>query len=485
MLNEKDFLPARLEEAIAGIRHLAGNSSDILINRIKAGTVDCALIACEGLCSTAIMTNLLIIPLTKLPSQTNSTALFEYIQNQQLFSLDRPVVRNYADLFRLVYSGFVILLADGQDKALAFGIQGYDKRSVSEPSGEANLFGAHEGFNEAVRTNMSLIRRRMKTPLLKFEIFPAGKLSQTDLCLCYMTDRVPPQLLKQIKKEISGIKLDTILSPGYLQPFLEKCRGSLFDSVSLTQRPDILCSKLLEGRVALLIDGTPFAIVIPKLFVENFQTLDDYTHKPYYAAFIRWIKYLSFLLAVLLPALYIAVCMHHPELLNSKFVLILTQAESNAPLSLPGETIFVLLMYEVIREAGLRLPKAVGGAVSIVSGLIIGDAAVTSGLISTPMLTMSAIAVIAGFVTPDLNAPITVMRLLFIIAGGLWGLFGIGLLSMTVLYNLCATENFGFPATAPLAPFDFKSMRDVMTRVNFHRMQLGNFTVEEYYEQNS
>ncbi|MDE5792312.1 MAG: spore germination protein, partial [Oscillospiraceae bacterium] len=430
-------IPEHLEESLAEVRQIAENSSDILINRLVIGNISCAVIACEGMLSTAIMTDLIIKPLTEISIQLDSENLFQHIQENLLLSLDRPVVRNYSDFFKLLYSGFVILLAEGQNKALAFGVQGYDKRSIGEPSGEKNILGAQDGFIEAIRTNMSLIRRRMKTPLLKFELSQIGNLSQTDICLCYMTDRVPPQLLRQIKKKLATVELDTVLSTGYLQSFLEKCRGSLFDSVSLTQRPDALCSKLLEGRIALLIDGTPFVIVIPKLFVENFQTLDDYNNKPYYAGFSRWIKYLAFFLAVLLPALYIAVCMHHPELLNSTLVLILTEAEQEAPLSLPTETIFVLLMYEVIREAGLRLPKSVGGAVSIVSGLIIGDSAVASGLISTPMLTMVAISVIAAFVTPDLNAPITVLRLLFIIVGGLWGLFGIGLLGMLALYNLC------------------------------------------------
>lgn len=482
---KQETISGSLEEILARIRQISGNSSDLLINRITAGGISCAVLTCEGMLSTAIMTELFIKPLTEMPVQADSKAFYEYLRKNLLLSLDRPVIRNFDDLFRFLYSGFAVILAEDQQTALGFGIQGYEKRSVSEPSGEANLYGAHDGLTETVRTNMSLLRRRMKTPLLKFELSTAGNLSQTDICLCYMTDRVPPQLLRQIRKELNAVKLDTILSSGYLQPFLEKCRGSLFDSVSLSQRPDVLCSKLLEGRVVLLIDGSPFAIVIPKLLIESFQTLDDYQHKPYYAAFSRWIKYAAFFIAVLLPALYIAVSMHHPELLNSTLLLILTDAEQKAPLSLPTETIFVLLMYEIIREAGLRLPKAVGGAVSIVSGLIIGDAAVSSGLISTPMLTMTAISVIAGFVTPDLNAPVTVMRLLFIIAGGLWGLFGIGLLGMIVLYNLCATETFGFPATAPLAPFYGRAMRDVATRVNFHRMQYGNFTVEEYHEQNS
>ncbi len=478
-------LSGTLEEMLADVRTICANSSDILINRITIGGISCALLGCEGMLSTAIMTDLIIRPLIETPPQKDSNHLFQHIQQHLLLSLDRPVVRNYDDLFCFLYSGFAVLLAEGQNIALAYGVQGYDKKSISEPSGEANLFGAHDGLTETVRTNMSLLRRRMKTPLLKFELSKAGKLSQTDICLCWLTDRVPPQLLFQIKKELTSTELDTILSTGYLQPFLEKCRGSLFDSVSLSQRPDVLCSKLLEGRVILLIDGTPFALVIPKLFIENFQTLDDYNHKPYYAAFSRWVKYSAFFIAVLLPALYIAVSMHHPELLNSTLLFILTDAEQKAPLSLPTETIFVLLMYEIIREAGLRLPKSVGGAVSIVSGLIIGDAAVSSGLISTPMLTVTAISVIAGFVTPDLNAPVTIMRLLFILTGGLWGLFGIGLLGMAMLYNLCATETFGFPVTAPLAPFYSRAMRDVATRVNFHRMQLGNFTVEEYHEQNS
>ncbi len=481
---QKQSIPESLQEAMAFVRQIAGNSSDLLINPITIGGIPCAVCGCEGMFSTTIMTSLIIEPLTKIPRQSSCNALFSHIQDNLLLSMDRPIARNYGDFFRLLHSGFVILLAEGQNKALAFGVQGYEKRSISEPSGEENILGAQEGFVETIRTNLSLLRRRMKTPLLRFEISQMGSLSRTDICLCYLSDRVPPQLLHQIKKELESSELETVLSTGYLQAFLEKCRGSMFDSVSLTQRPDVLCSKLLEGRVALFIDGTPFVIVIPKLFIENFQTLDDYNYKPFYAAFSRWIKYLAFLLAILLPAFYIAVSMHHPELLNSTLLLILTDAESGAPLSLPVESIFVLLMYEIIREAGLRLPKAVGGAVSIVSGLIIGDAAVSSGLISTPMLTMVAISVIAGFVTPDLNAQITILRILFIITGGLWGLFGIGLLGMMLLYNLAATENFGFPATVPLAPFVARSMRDVATRVNFRRMQSGNFTVEEYYEQN-
>ena len=293
---------------------------------------------------------------------------------------------------------------------------------------------------------------------------------------------VPKKLIQRIKARLDTMELESILSSGYVQPFLENRRGCFFNTVGTTQRPDVLCAKLLEGRVGLLIDGTPFALVIPKLFCESFQTMDDYCYPPVYTTFIRWIKYAAFLVAVLLPSLYLAVALHHPELLNRTLLLILADAEQNAPLSLTAETVGVLLVYEMIREAGLRLPKAVGGAVSIVAGLIIGDAAVSSGLISTPMLTVTAIAVISGFVIPDLNTSITLLRLAFLFAGGIWGLFGISLLGAAVLFNLCAGESFGFPIMAPVAPLYRKGLRDTLTRVSFRKMQSGNFTVEEYHE---
>lgn len=475
-------IPADLEENIANIRRISQNSSDMLINRIIVGDIPCVLLCCEGMVGMSFISQLIIEPLTEIPHMPDSDALFEHVQNRLLLSIDRPVVYNYGELFRTLNSGFAVLIAEGQTKAFAFGAQGYDRRSVGEPSGEANVLGARDGFVEVIRPNMSLLRRRMKSPFLKLELFNIGTVSQTDICLCYLHDRVPEKLLRQIRERLNSTELETILSTGYLQPFLENRSGNLFDTVSLTERPDVLCAKMLEGRVGILIDGSPFAMVVPKLFVESFQSLDDYNHKPYYATLIRWLKYAAFLIAVTLPALYIAVSMYHPELLNSTLLMILSEAEANAPLSLVSEAVGVLLMYEIVREAGLRLPQAVGGAVSIVAGLIIGDAAVSSGLISTPLLTMAAISVIAGYVLPDLNQAVTILRLAFILCGGLWGLYGTALLGMAVMFNLCACEAFGYPLTAPLSPLHRRGMRDVATRLNFRKLQKGHFTVEEYHE---
>lgn len=478
----KGELIPELKRNIEEIKRRTGGSSDVLINEFVAGGVHCALICCEGMVSTSVITELIFEPITSIPQKKSSHELFHYISEELLLSTDRPEVTDYESLFRLLYSGFAVLTAEGIGFALGFGVQGYASRGIQEPSGEGNVLGAHEGFAETIRTSMSQIRRRLKSPELVMELTQKGKQSRTDLCLCYMKDRVPKELLRRIRNSLDGIKLEAILTTGYIRPFVESDRFELFSSTGTTERPDVLCSKLIEGRVGILVDGVPFAVVIPRLFCESFQTLDDYAYKPYYATFIRWIKYLAFLLAVLLPAVYTAIVMHHPELLNSTLLMILVESERQAPLSIITEAVGVLLMYEVIREAGIRLPKPMGGAVSIVSGLIIGDAAVKSGLISTPLLTVTALAVMSGLCVPELNPPVTILRFAFLAAGGALGLFGISLLACAVLVNICATEDYGFPYTAPLSPFIRSGMGDTAIRSSIEKMQERGFTVEEYHE---
>ncbi|MBR1430842.1 spore germination protein [Ruminococcus sp.] len=480
-MEKKQLLPS-LDRSIDEIRRISGNSSDVLINRFVTGGIHCALLCCEGMVSTSVITELIFEPITDIPQQKDSHGLFHYINEELLLSTDRPQVEDYPTLFRLMNSGFAVLIADGMTTGLAFGVQGYNTRGVQEPSGEGNIMGAHEGFTETIRTNMSQIRRRMKTPELVMELFIKGEKSSTDLCLCYMKDRVPKALTEKIRRSLEGIELEAILTTGYIRPFVENGSFELFSSTGTTERPDVLCSKLIEGRAAILVDGVPYAIIIPRLFCESFQTLDDYAYKPYYATFIRWLKYAAFLTAVLLPAFYAAIVMYHPELLNSTLFMLLVEAEKKAPLSIVTESLFALLMYEMIREAGVRLPKPTGGAVSIISGLIIGDAAVNSGLVSTPLLTMTALAVLGGLVVPELEPQITVLRLAFLIAGGALGLFGISLLACAVLVNICATEDYGFPYTAPISPFKGSGMGDTAVRSGIKKLQSRGFTVEEYHE---
>ncbi|MBO4877177.1 MAG: spore germination protein [Ruminococcus sp.] len=482
MSKAKEKLLPGLSASLERIGELTGGSSDILINRFVTGGTDCALICCEGMFSTQTLAELILAPVTAIEDMPSAEALLRHIQENMLLSADRPAAEDYDTLLHLVYSGFAVLLADGCDRALGFGVQGYSTRGIQEPSGEGNIMGSHEGFTETVRTNMSMIRRRLRTPELVMELTTAGEGSPTDVCICYMKDRVPDELTAAVRRSLGSIKAEAVLSSGYIRPFLEKRRFELFSSTGITERPDVLCARLIEGRAAVLTDGIPFAVTVPGLLCESFQTLDDYAFKPWYATFLRWIRGISFILAVLLPAVYAAVVMYHKELLNTTLFMLLAEAEREAPLSIMTESLMVLMMYEAIREAGVRLPKPVGGAVSLISGLIIGDAAVSSGLVSTPLLTMTALAVLGGMVVPQLDPQITVLRLGFLIAGGTLGLFGISLLACAVLINVCATETFGFPFTAPFSPFYRKGMGDTVSRAGMRKLLRRGFTVEEYHE---
>ena len=469
-----------LEQSLCYIRETAAYSADLIINRVTVGGIPCALLCSEGMFSTTFLSEMVWEPINQI-SQTyaTGTALLDALQNHKLLGVDRKSVERYDTLFHLLHSGFAILLADGAPFGLATGLQGYVSRSIGEPTGERNLFGGKDGFTETLRLNLSLIRRRMKSPQLTFQMLQCGTLSKTDLCICYLQDRVPKDLLDQIRQALKNIPAESVLSGGYIRPYLEESDTHLFHSIGTTERPDVFCAKLLEGRVGILIDSTPFALVIPQLFCEPFQTLDDYSYNPVYVTLVRWLKYLAFFVAVLLPAVYLAIAVWHPELMHRTLLHLLLESEQTAPFSIATELLGVLFMYEILREADLRLPKSVGGAVSIIGGLIIGDAAVSSGLISTPVLTVAALSVTAGFVIPNLHQALTLLRPAFVLAAACGGLCGIALLGVDVLLNTCATEVYGFPITAPIAPFYRKGLRDVVTRLGFRRLVKGNFRVEE------
>ncbi|MBR5405165.1 MAG: spore germination protein [Oscillospiraceae bacterium] len=473
-------LSGRLTDDLAAVRAASGGSADLLSAEITIGGVPCCLLTCEGMVAGGLLAELVTEPLNQLGfSPSDSAALLEMLRTRRLFSADSTEVREIPALLKLLYAGFAVLLIDGAGTAPAFGVQGYASRSIAEPSGEQNIYGAKEGFTEPVRTNMSLLRRRMKSPLLTFELLSAGTVSQTDLCLCWLRDRVPAGLLGEIRETLSALPLETVLSAGYIRPFLEHSDSALVHSVGTTERPDVLCAKLLEGRVGILIDGTPFALVIPQLLCETFQTLDDYNYPPAYATLLRWLKYAAGLTALLLPACYLAVSLHHPALMHETLLRLLTESEQNAPFSLTAELLGILFVYEILREAGLRLPKATGSAVGIIGGLLIGDAAVQSGLISTPVLTVAALSATSGFVIPEHHAALTVLRPLFILAASAAGIAGIAVLGTALLCHVCATEAFGFPVSAPAAPLLPRRLSDVLARIGFRRLSQQNFRVSE------
>lgn len=473
-------LTPSLEKNLEMLKKITGETADLLINPITICGIPSAVICFEGMTSGFDAQQMVILPLMRIKSPINKPSeLYSHVKSKMILSVDTGEEQSLDPVIRRLMSGFAVLMINGITTALCFGIQGYEKRSIDEPGTEGNIYGSHEGFVETVRTNMSLIRRRIKSPDLQFKLFPIAKKSNTDVIVCFMADRVPSALVKSVVKKLENIELETILGTGYVRPFLDSKTPSVFTGISMTERPDVMCSKLLEGRVGVLIEGTPFALVLPTLFAENFQTLDDYNFRPFYAVFLRYIRYIAFFVAVFFPGLYVGTALFHPDMISPELLYNLAAAEEAAPLHLMLEALIILVFYEIIREAGVRLPKAVGGAVSIVGGLIIGDSAVNAGIISNPVLLVCAIAVTASFVLPSLDQQITVFRFAALIAGGLGGLFGIAILSAVLLSNICAAECYGLPVMSPFSPFSSIAMGDTAVRLSFRKMGKRGFTVEK------
>lgn len=476
---KKTYLQQTLQGNLEMVRNKLVGTSDLLIREITVSGIPVGLVMCEGMINIQTMAEILIEPLCalKLPDK-DPHKLMDWIENRWALAADQAVIYTLDDVFRFMMSGFVVLLIDGVPCGVVMGMQGFNFRGISEPTTEVNVRGSHEGFVEPLRINLTMVRRRIKSPSLKFELGTVGSRSKTDYCLCYLKDKVSDQVLEELKHRLSQVNLDIILDSTYLIPFLENKPASIFSQIGLTERPDVLCAKIAEGRIAVLVDSTPFALILPYLFSENFQCLDDYTHRPYYATFIRWLKYLSFFFSILLPGFYVAISKFHPSLFPHALLYNIAASEETTPFPIFAEALLIFFLYEVMREAGLRLPKAIGHAVSIVGALVIGDAAVSAGIIGSPMVMVVALTAISAFVVPSLYESVTVLRFAFIFIGGFWGLLGIMLGIAVVGMNLCAQKSFGVPITAPITPFNLYQIRDVLIRANFKRLAKTPFTIQ-------
>ncbi|MEG0340469.1 MAG: spore germination protein, partial [Oscillospiraceae bacterium] len=333
-------------------------------------------------------------------------------------------------------AGTSVILIDGINKAIVISTQSMQFRSVQEPSAEGNIRGSREGFTEPLRVNISLIRRLIRTKNLRTEILTIGEKTQTNIALCYNADLVPQDMLNEVRKKLKATKLPVLFDTGYLAPFLQKTGFSFFSAVGYTERPDTAAAKICEGKIVVLANGSPTALITPHFFSENFESMDDYSTKAYFASFIRVMKYIAFFIAVMLPGIFVAIANFTPELFPQQLVYKIAAAEQATPLPMFMEAVLITFLLEIVREAGLRMPKAIGHSVSLVAALIVGDAAVSAGIIGTPIVIVAALTAICSFVIPSMYEPITVLRLMFVLSGGILGPIGIAIVFIFMLYNI-------------------------------------------------
>ncbi|WP_322173417.1 spore germination protein [Acutalibacter caecimuris] len=455
------------------------NAMDFMMRELTLAGTKAALFGLDGLVSKQTITLSILNPLMETGKLAGEgPALLEQIETTVLGAVEQKRETQMPQLLVLLMSGFAVLCIDGCREALVFGVQGFESRGPEEPQNEVMQRGAKDGFTESYQNNISMIRRRMKTTALKFEKAEAGSRSHTPLALCYLEGVASPSILAQLRQKLQTYDLDTTLGAGYLISFLE--RGGMFSGVGVTERPDVVCGKIEEGRIAILVEGTPTAILVPFLFVENFQTLDDYLTRPFYGTFIRWLKYIAFFLSAFLPGLYVAIATHHPEMLPEALLLKISESEAQTPFPVMAETLILYFLYEVLREAGLRAPRSLSATVSIVGGLVIGDTAVSAGLVSAPSLMVVALTAIAGYAVPRLYEPLALLRLAFLLAGNFLGVWGVMIGLVLLAMDLCGTDSFGVPLLSPVAPYNGRlAFRDVFLRANWRRLARGSASVQD------
>lgn len=477
---QDDAISENLMDNLIKLRQEFGQSADLTIREFTVGKFKAAVITIEGMVNKLMVGENILKPL----NQFNTDGLdinesFKFIRDNIFAATEQDQLSVMTEVMSLIMSGFAVLMFDGIPAAIAVGVQGFSFRGISEPLSESVLRGSREGFVEAVRINVSMIRRRIKSPKLRFESYFIGEQSKTNVYLCYMDGAVAPQVLKSIRDKLKTINMDSVIESGYIQPFFEQKPLSLFSTVGTTERPDTVCGKVMEGRVAVLVDGTPFALIIPHLFVENFQTIDDYTSRPYYATLIRILKYISFFASIFLPGIYVAIGTFHQEMLPDNLLYNIAKAEMNTPLTLLEEALLIHIVFEIVKEAGLRLPKPIGQAVSIVGGLVLGDTAVSSGFIGAPMVIIVALSAITGFVIPKLNEPIVAIRFISIIAGGYMGIFGVMVIMSMMWCNICAMNSNGIIYTTPVSPFGKTFWQDVAARIGWKSLSKRNLVIQK------
>ncbi len=418
-------------------------SADYFYKSIKIFNKDAAIIMCEAMIDRQRLWQIFLNPLNNLKGEKNADETIEYIINKTTIPSNENTAENFKDAVFFLTAGFALLFVDGSNKAIVLPAQGVPLRSVSEPSQEGNLKGSKEGFTDSSRVNMALIRRRARGEHFAIEAMQVGDKTKTEVCVCYNKDFADKDLVESIKEKINKIELPMVFDAGYLSPFIDDTNSSIFSASYETERPDTFCAKLCEGKIGILVDGSPYALIYPYFFHENFVTNDDYIQRPYFTSFMRIIRYIAFLVSILLPGLYVSFTLYAPQTLPKELIFYI-YSSSNSILPFFLEAILIVIALEIIKEAGLRLPKPIGHSVSFVAALIIGDATVSAGFISSSVLIVCAVSVISSFVVPSFYEAIIILRIVILVLSGIFGVVGFGFGIIILLINMINVNTSGY-----------------------------------------
>lgn len=410
-------------------------------------------------------------PLVSAKGTFSSNNFNKFILEKILFATDASEIENFSDIKNAIMDGFVVMIVDGEEGAIKINAINTYKRAVAEPPTSNVIRGPREGFIEDININISLIKKRLKTEKLKIENFIVGKYTRTKVALLYLNGIASKKVVNEIRKIVKEIEIDGIIDSYYIQTYLYKRPGSIFKQCGTCEKPDVAVAKILEGRVGIVVDGSPTVLTLPFLLVEDLQNSEDYYENHTKVSFVRILRLIGIFLAIIMPGLYISFQVFHYEALPLKFLVSILSSAQSVPLTPTMEMLFIFLMFEILFEASVRIPKGLGNSLNIIGALILGDTAVKSGLASAPTIMIVAMSSIALYLLPDETNVMRIIRVGFIIAGAVLGIVGIGAALVFLFAYLCDFDSYEAAYLAPFAPYIEDDMKDAVLKQHLKEMK--------------
>ncbi|MEH7415401.1 spore germination protein [Neobacillus drentensis] len=452
------------------LKQLFEDCSDIVFRQIVAGEVEACLLFVDGLIDSTSIQLHGINQILKEVEKDRVTA--DYLLDRIISASSVNEITKLDDVVSNILKGNTVLLVDRVKTGIVIDAKGGQRRGVSEPETESVVRGPREGLTENLRVNTALVRHKIRSNRLKAISKDVGEETKTGIAIMYIDGLVSPELLKEVQARLDRIKIDGILESGYIEELIEDNPWSVFPQIQNSERPDTIAANLLEGRVAIIIDGTPLALIMPATFWQFMQASEDYYHRYHISIFLRVLRLIFIFVALTLPSIYVAVTTYHQEMIPTNLLFSVASSREAIPFPAFVEAMIMEISFEALREAGVRLPKIVGQAVSILGALVIGQAAVEAGIVSAPMVIVVSLTGIASFTIPRFNMAISVrlLRFPFIVLAGMFGLFGIVLGLLILLTHLSKLRSFGIPYLSPVSPMSMKGLKDVFIRVPWWSM---------------
>lgn len=453
-----------IDKVFLTVQKMNGKSSDIKTRKIMQDESQIGILFLQSVSSDDKISDILIHSIMEIMESSHLTGknLFQELYNH-LYNGTIKEITTYQDLFYHLVNGFTAILVEGENKAIVVETKSTLDRGIQESNTETSLRGPKDSFTENIVVNQGLIRKRIKDSNLYFEELFVGRRTKTKINLAYLSDVADQKRVEQLKKRLQEIDIDGVLDSGNLRSFLNP-QKSVFPKIMSTERPDFVCGFLLEGKIVILVENTPFVLIFPTLFIDFIHTPGDYYQKSYNVNFSRFLRILGFLVTLLVPAAYVAIMTYNPEMIPDKLFISVAIQREGVPFPTAFEIIMLGITFELLRECDLRMPSKMGTAISVVGGLVLGDAAVNAGIVSPFVVIIVAMTSVAGLLFTDIDMvnALRWWRLIFIFFASICGMIGVVIASIMLITHLSTLETFGIPYLTPFAPFYLKEQNDAL-----------------------